>query len=101
MSRHFTNAGEKTGRVVLKRRRFESMPARFIEERLCQAALGERHEDALELARQMPGEAEHLPFGAAVERRGHQMDDTQGGQIPWNHGEHTSKEASPGALKMQ
>jgi hypothetical protein len=41
----------------------------------------------------MPSQAEHLPFGSAVERGGHQVDDTHQG-VPPRLGEPNYREAN-------
>ena len=71
----FRHAGEITWRIVPQRLGREAKPARLVKKRLGQAVLGEGQKDAFDLARQMPGQAEHLPFGPAVKRGSHQMDD--------------------------
>src|SRR5205085_3278695 len=56
---------------------------RLVEEWPAEAPFGERQERGPVGRRQAARQAEHLPFGAAEERRRHQLDDVHGSSIRW------------------
>lgn len=72
---------------MAKERSFKALTLYFVKEPLCKPVLCEGQKDAPDVVWQVACKAEHLALGAAMERRGHQVDDTHEhaylGKSPW------------------
>ena len=78
----FADRAADAGGVILQRERRERGAARFLQKRLAAPAFGEGNECGGVRRRQRPGQAEHLPLGAAEERGRRQVDQAHRASVP-------------------